>query len=146
MHFSPLTLVFIILSLPLSQTTIGQVPAVRVRTAQLDRTPFTAGPLKITLTQFRASYLKIGGTSVEVQVMNTASTFTSFSPQKLSFLGNDNNQADVLAIQSGDHYWRAEDRRIAPGARTKEFYALNGKLQLPARLYYDEKLLAEIVE
>ncbi|HKA19308.1 MAG TPA: hypothetical protein VKN18_13545 [Blastocatellia bacterium] len=146
MHLRPLTPLLIILSLPLSQTTVGQVPAVRVRTSQLDRTPFTAGPLKITLSQFRASFLKIGGASVEVQVVNTADTFTSFSPQKLSFLGNDNNQVDVLAIQSGDHYWRAEDRRIAPGARTKEFYALNGKLQLPARLYYDEKLLAEIVE
>jgi len=146
MHLRPLTPLLIILSLPLSQTTVGQVPAVRVRTSQLDRTPFTAGSLKITLSQFRASFLKIGGASVEVQVVNTADTFTSFSPQKLSFLGNDNNQVDVLAIQSGDHYWRAEDRRIAPGARTKEFYALNGKLQLPARLYYDEKLLAEIVE
>src|SRR5215470_291328 len=84
MHLSPLTLVFIILSLPPSQTTVGQVPAVRVRTAQLDRTPFTAGPLKLTLTQFRASYLKIGSASVEVQVVNSASTFTSFSPQRLS--------------------------------------------------------------
>ena len=146
MNLSPLTLVLIILSLPLSQTTVGQVPAVRVRTAQLDRTPFSAGPLQITLTQFKASYLKIGSASVEVQVVNTASTFTSFSPQKLSFLGSDNNQADVLAIQSGDQYWHAEDRRIAPGAHTKEFYALNGKLKLPARLYYDEKLLAEIIE
>ena len=146
MHLSPLTLVLVILSLPLSQTTVGQVPAVRVRTAELDRTPLTAGPLKITLAQFRASFLKIGSASVEVQVVNTASTFTTFSPQKLSFLGSDNNQADVLAIQSGDSYWSAQDRKIAPGARTKEFYALNGKVHLPARLYYDEKLLAEIVE
>ena len=146
MCLSSLCLLLIILSLPPSQTTVGQVPAVRVRTAQLDRTPFTAGPLKITLTQFRASYLRIGSASVEVQVVNSASTFTSFSPQRLSFLGNDNNQVDVLAIQAGDQYWRAEDRRIAPGARTKEFYALNGKLQLPARLYYDEKLLAEIID
>src|SRR5215813_14683557 len=112
MHLRPLTPLLIILSLPLSQTTVGQVPAVRVRTSQLDRTPFTAGPLKITLSQFRASFLKIGGASVEVQVVNTADTFTTFSPQKLSFLGSDNNQADVLAIQSGDHYWRAEDRGL----------------------------------
>jgi hypothetical protein len=146
MHLRPLALVLIILSLPLSQTTAGQAPAIRVRSGELDRTPLTAGPLKITLAQFRASFLKIGGASVEVHVVNTAATFTSFSPQKLSFLGSDNNQVDVLAIQSGDQYWRAEDRRIAPGARTKEFYALNGKLRLPARLYYDEKLLAEIIE
>jgi len=143
MRFSPLTP---ILYLALSLTTVGQVTSTRVRTADLDRTPFTAGPLKITLTQFRGSFLKIGNATVEVQVVNTASEFTSFSPQKLSFLGSNNNQADVLAIQAGDKYWPAQDRRIAPGGRTKEFYALNDKVRLPARLYYDEKLLAEIVE
>jgi len=146
MCLSPLALALIFLSLPLSQTTAGQVPAARVREAELARTPFSAGDLNITLTQFRASFLKIGNGIVEVQVVNTAPTFTSFSPLKLTFLGSDNKQTDVLAIQIGDHYWRAEDRRIAPGARTKEFYALNDKVKLPARLYYDEKLLAEIVE
>ena len=40
----------------------------------------------------------------------------------------------------------ALDRRIAPGARIKESYSLSGKGHLPIRLYYDEKLLAEIVE
>ena len=118
----------------------------RVRIAELGRAPFAAGPLKITLTQFRPSFLKIGGASVEVQVVNTATTFMTFSPKRLTFLGSDNNQADVLAIQSGDHYWTAEDRRIAPGAQTKEFYALNGKVQLPARVYYDDTVLAEIVQ
>jgi len=38
------------------------------------------------------------------------------------------------------------DRRIAPGARVKESYSLSGKVRLPIRLYYDEKLLAEIFE
>lgn len=119
-------------------------PTIRVRTSDLSRTALTAGPLKITLAQFRGSFLKIGGGSVEAQVENTATEFITFSPQKLSFVGSDNSQADVLAIQSGEHYWPAVERRIAPGARIKEFYALNGKVRLPARLYYDEKLLAVI--
>jgi len=146
MNFRPLTPVLILVSLALSPTTIGQVTVTRVHTVDLERTPFAAGALKITITQFRGSFLKIGSGSVEVQVVNTASEFTSFSPHKLSFLGNNNNQADILAIQSGDHYWPAQERRIAPGASTKEFFALNAKVRLPARLYYDEKLLAEIVE
>jgi hypothetical protein len=118
----------------------------RVRVSELEKTPIAAGSLKITITRFRGSFLKIGGGSVEAQVENTSTEFTVFSPNRLSFVGSDNNQGDVLAIQSGDRYWPAVDRRIAPAARIKEFYALNSKVHLPARLYYDEKLLAEITD
>lgn len=141
----PLTPSILVLFVALVASAADQ-PAIRVRTAELDRTPLTAGPLKITLTHFRGSFLKIGGGSVEAQVENTSTGFATFSPQKLSFVGSDNNQADALAIQSGDNYWPAVDRRIAPGARIKEFYALNSKVRLPARLYYDEKLLAVITD
>lgn len=84
---------------------------VRIRTSELERTPLTAGPLKITLTRFRGSFLKIGYGSVEAQVENTSTGFTTFSPQRLSFLGSDNKQADVLAIGPGDRYFPAVDRR-----------------------------------
>lgn len=117
---------------------------VRIRTSELERTSLTAGPLKITLTQFRGSFLKIGYGSVEAQVENTSTGFTTFSPQRLSFVGSDNKQADVLAIGTGDRHWPAVDRRIAPGAHIKEIYTLNGKVRLPARFYYDDKLLAVI--
>lgn len=119
---------------------------VRIRTSELERTPLTAGPLKITLTQFRGSFLKIGNGLVETLVENTSTGFTTFSPQRLSFVGSDNNQADVLAIGTGDRHWPAVDRRIAPGAHIKEIYTLNGKVRLPARLYYDDKLLAVITD
>lgn len=119
---------------------------VRIRTSELERTPLTAGALKIRLTQFRGSVLKIGYGSVEAQVENTSTGFTTFSPQRLSFIGSDNNQADVLAIGTGDRYFPAMDRRIAPGAHIREIYTLNGKVRLPARCYYDEKLLAVITD
>lgn len=141
----PLPPILLVLLIALVASATDQ-PAARIRVSELDRTPLTAGPLKITLTKFRGSFLKVGGGSIEAQVENTSAEFSVFSPQRLSFVGSDNSQADILAIQSGDRYWCALDRRIAPGARTKEFYALNGKVRLPARVYYDEKLLAEIVD
>ena len=141
---NPLRLVIVVLFLALLASATNQ--PTRIRVSELDRTPLTAGALKITLTKFRGSFLKLGGGSIEVDVFNNSTEFTVFSPQRLSFVGSDYNQADVLAIQSGDHYWSAMDRRIAPGAHIKEFYALNGKVRLPARIYYDEKLLAEIVD
>jgi hypothetical protein len=144
LYIKPLSSIIVVLLVALLASATNQ-PA-RIRVSELDRTPLTAGPLRITLTKFRGSFLKVGGGSIEAQVENTSAEFSVFSPQRLSFVGSDNSQADILAIQSGDRYWCALDRRIAPGARTKEFYALNGKVRLPARVYYDEKLLAEIVD
>ena len=119
----------------------------RIRSWELDRMPLFAPPLKITLIQFRTSFMRIGWGSVELQVENTAGgEFATFFPQKLSFVGSDNNQVDILAIQSGEHYWPAVERRVAPAARIKEYYALNGKVHLPARAYYGDKLLVVITE
>jgi hypothetical protein len=136
----------IALALLIPLGTVADDQPARIRVSDLDKTPIAAGPLKITLTRFRGSFLKIGGGSVEALVENTSTEFTVFSPKRLSFVGSDDNQSGVLAIQSGDRYWPAVDRSIAPAARIKEFYALNSKVQLPARVYYDEKLLAVITD
>jgi hypothetical protein len=40
----------------------------------------------------------------------------------------------------------AVDTRIEPKARIKRIYALADKAQLPARLYYENKLLGTIIQ
>jgi len=40
----------------------------------------------------------------------------------------------------------AEERRMAPNARIKAWYDLKGQVRLPVRLYYEDKLLAMIIE
>lgn len=128
----------------------------RIRISNLDKTPIAAGPLKIRITKLRGSFLKLGNGSIEVDVENGSTAFETFSPQRLSLVNNDNVQVNVMA--SRHNYYRTVppydpkfpttglDRRIAPGARVRESYSLTGKVHLPLRLYYDEKLLAEIVE
>jgi hypothetical protein len=100
--------------------------------------------------------LKLGSGSIEVVVENVSNAFETFSPQRLSLVDKENVQVNVMA--SRRNYYRNVpsydpriptgplDRRIAPGARVKETYSLSGRVHLPIRLYYDEKLLAEIVE
>jgi hypothetical protein len=112
--------------------------------------------LKIRITKLRGSFLKLGSGSIEVVVENGSTGFETFSPHRLSLVDKDNVQVNVLA--SRRNYYRTAppydpgipasplDRRIAPGASVKETYSLSGKVRLPIRLYYDEKLLAEIVE
>lgn len=127
----------------------------RIRVSDLDKTPIAAGPLKIRITKLRTSFLKLGSGSIEVEVENIGTGFETFSPPRLSLINKDNIQINVVGSR---HSYRTVppydprtptgplDLRIAPGARIKETYSLSGKVRLPMRLYYDEKLLAEIVE
>lgn len=129
---------------------------VRIRVSELEKTPIVAAPLKIKITKLRGSFLKLGSGSIEVEVENVSTGFETFSPQRLALINKDNVQINVVGGRRS--YYRTIppydpripsgplDRRIAPGARIKESYGLSGKLHLPIRLYYDEKILAEIVE
>jgi hypothetical protein len=138
------TLVLLILSCLPCVMAADQPP--RIRNSDLDTSPINVGPIKIRMTKFRGSLLKIGNGSVEIEVENTSKDFARFNPQSLSFVGSDDRQVDILAIQSGDHYWPAAGRDVAPGARTREYYALNGKVRLPARVYYEQREIAVVVD
>lgn len=128
----------------------------RIRVSDLGKTPIAAGPLKIRISKLKGSFMKVGNGSIEVEVENGSAGFESFSPQRLSLINKDNLQINVVGARRNSYRTvppydprmpgGALDRRIAPGARIKESYSLSGKLHLPMRLYYDEKLLAEIVE
>lgn len=140
--------------IPLSAVADDQPPQVKV--AALEKTPIAAGPLKIRITKLKASFLKLGNGSIEVEVENASTGFETFFPQRLALVDKNNTQVNVMA--SRRTYYRALppydpnipttslDRRIAPGARVRESYGLSGKVHFPLRLYYNEKLLASIVE
>ena len=129
----------------------------QTRAGDLDKTPITAGPLKIRIAKLReAAFLGKGSGSIEVEIENTSTAFETFSPLRLSLINKDNVQINVVGgkrslyrtIPPYDPRVPASplDVRIAPGARFKEAYSLSGRVRLPIKLYYDEKLLAEIVE
>ena len=147
MHYRLLTSMMVLILVPFF-VSAGQAPATRVRASELSQSPFIVDSIKLTFTKFnKDGLLGFGHGSIELRVENVSSTFTTFSPQRLSLVGSDNEQANVLGIPVGnDNIIPAEDRKIAPFARMKEYYGLTGKLQLPARLYYDEKLLGIIAE
>jgi hypothetical protein len=116
----------------------GQL-STRVRVGELDRVPLNAGVLRITLS-------KLGGNSIDAHVENLSTEFVPYSPGLIMLVGADNEQIDVLALQSGGAQYSATDRRIAPLARLKQSYVLSGGLRLPVRFYYGDKLLALISE
>jgi hypothetical protein len=146
----------LVLALLIPLCAVADDQPARIRVSDLDKTPIAAGPLKIRITKLKGSFMILGSGSIEVVVENGSTGFETFSPHRLSLVDKDNVQVNVLA--SRRNYYRTVppydpgmptsplDRRIAPGARVKETYSLSGRVHLPIRLYYDEKLLAEIVE
>jgi hypothetical protein len=124
-----------------------QAQAEQVRKGELKSRPFTQGPLKITLINF--SY-----DSIIVEVENTSNDFTTFDPRLLSFIDKDDNQVNILGVRmafsvgppAGGPVVKAEGTRIAPNARIKRSYVLTNYLQLPASLYFEDKLLAMIIK
>jgi hypothetical protein len=138
-----------------------QAEAEQVRKGELKEKSFTAGPLKITVLSFGyrrhiiarpedpsrdLSYV----TPIHVMVENTSDGFTTFNPRRLSFVDKANYQADVRVViniyRGSPRQSVAEDRRIAPKASIEEWYDLTREVRLPARLYYEDKLLATIIE
>ncbi len=129
----------------------------RIRSSDLDKTGITAGPFKIRITRLnRGNFLGHGRASIEVEVENTSSGPETFYPQRLALVNRDNVQLNVWV---GRHSYYGTippydpripvtplEIRITPGARIKEVYSLTGKVRLPSRLFYDDKLVAEIVE
>jgi hypothetical protein len=146
----------LLLALFIPLCAVADDQSTRIKVSDLDKTPIAAGPLKIRITKLRGSFLKLGSGSIVVEVENTSTGFESFSPQKLSLVDKNNVQVNVMTSRRS--YYRTVppydsgipanplDRRIAPGARIKENYSLSGKVHLPLRLYYDEKMLTEIIE
>jgi len=138
-----------------------QTQADQVRKADLKSKSFTAGPLKITFLSFGyrrhiiarpedpsrdLSYV----TPIHVMVENTSDGFTTFNPRRLSFVDKANYQADVRVLiniyNGGPKMSVAEDRRIAPKASIEDWYDLTREVRLPAQLYYEDELLATIIE
>ena len=134
-----------ILILPLLVSADDQ-PPVRLHQSELSRFPLFVGSLKITLTKLSGNGVLSLDSTVEVQIESTSAAFTMFFPPRLSFVSKDGSQVDVLGVSLTNGVVSVADRRIAPRARIKEYYLLTGSIHLPARLYYDEKLLAVIAD
>jgi hypothetical protein len=123
-----------------------------IRRSELSSRSFVVGDLKITVKRFWAGSLLTRG-YIEVRAENTGDVAATFNPQRLSFVGKDGKQVNVRGRrQTGPVHPddRAIDvpqpRELAPRAYIKELYELDGRVRLPARLFYEGKDLALIVK
>jgi hypothetical protein len=124
----------------------------RVQRADLGSHAFVLGELKITLKKFWAGSLLTRG-YIEVRAENTSDAAITFNPQRLSFVGKNGRQINIRGRwQTGPAHPDdrridvAQPREVAPRAYVKELYELDGRVYLPARLFYEGKELALIVK
>ncbi|MGA9771018.1 MAG: hypothetical protein WBV94_18435 [Blastocatellia bacterium] len=128
----------------LASTAAGDEP-VSIPKSDLDTHPFTSGDLKITITGFRTGSL-LTRAAIRVRVENTSGNAATFNPQRLSFVISSNRQINVRPRRQGHQLDLLSPIEIAPGAYIKETYDLDGKVPLPARLFYEGRELASITD
>jgi hypothetical protein len=122
-----------------------QDQAEQVRNRELKNKSFTAGSLKITITSFYAFNRQ---SFIHIEVENMSDDIATFVPQLLTFIDRDDNQVDIVGqyTPEGRSLVAAGDKRVRPKARIKHIYGLTDRVQLPARLYYEDKLLTTIID
>jgi hypothetical protein len=121
--------------------------------AELNRHRFQVSGLGFTIVDFNeyvavvwafSTYHSAGVAGITVKVENNSKDFLSFSPAKLIFIGSDGNQATVAEEEFSNRKRLATETQLAPGGRFESKYLLTAGVSLPARIYYEQKLLAEI--
>jgi hypothetical protein len=127
---------------------------VRLKAEELKEHPFKISAIELTILDFNekvivswafSTYHSPGVGGITVKVANTTNDFLTFSPARLIIVGADGNQATVAMDQNTGIRAPAETQ-LGPGGRFETKYILTAGVTLPARIYYDQKLLAEITD
>jgi hypothetical protein len=124
----------------------------RIRKSEINKRSFAVGELVITITRFWPGSLLTRG-YIEVKAQNKSNASATYDPRRLSFVTNKDRQVNIRGrIQKGLRHPDdngldiAQPRDVAPRAYIKEFYELDGRVHLPARLIYEGKELALITD
>jgi hypothetical protein len=145
-----LTIIIVLAILP-APGLAGDDPE-RVRMSDLSARSFDVGGLKIMLKRFWAGSLLTRG-YIEIRAENPSDVAVTFNPQRLSFVGKNGKQVNIRGrrqrgpVNPDDQAIEvAQPRDVAPGAYINELYELDGRVRLPARLFYEGRELALIVK
>jgi len=146
----PLKQPLLALALVFLGTALGaQEPAAQVfrgPASALEAHPFRIGDLEVRIREFKPNRL-IGTAQIGFQVENFGSTFLTVSAEDLVVVGQDGRQ-----VQEGSPVEKFRIHplplrtRIAPRAHVALTLFPEQSVKYPAKLYFGERLLAEITE
>lgn len=121
----------------------AQAPAAATfRESELSKHVFEIGKLRLTIRKLKGGR----GPYIAVKVDNPSDSAVVFDPQVLSLLNQGNEQVNTSSYPGSSGAPALGSRKVLPGAFLTQAYGLDHVVQLPARIYYDGKLLAIITE
>ncbi|WP_291270934.1 hypothetical protein [Geothrix sp.] len=145
-------LVGLVLAACLAFRPLSAQEALKLKANELATHPLQANGLSITITglnghQLIASITKWAGRAhVKITFENKSSSFQTFSPSDLCFVGGDGVQAlPIYEINKADDTTPLTFR-IAPAARLSTEYVLTGRLNFPVKIYLGDRLVAQVTE
>ena len=114
---------------------------IRCKASELDQHPIKDGNLSLTISRFKQA-------SFKVSVQNSSENFSPFSPDDLTVIGSDGSHyyIEVSYIHIPGRSLLPTPVKIGPKAHLLLTYGLNGEVNLPARIFYAGKLVAEITK
>jgi hypothetical protein len=130
----------------------AQQPANQVDLSSVSRHPFQVGGLELTISKLDGLVVissdarDTGVGYMEVRVENVSADFVRFAPSQLVVVGRDGRQASIIYERHNTDRAVVSEVSVAPRAHTEMKYNLSARVKFPAQLYYDGKLLAEIVD
>jgi hypothetical protein len=129
----------------------AQAPT-EVRVSELKGSPFHAEGLTLTVRKLddyvytSADVRDTGGGFVILKIENPSARFLAFTPNRLAIVGRDGKQASPRSERHNVERVPPSEVRVAPGARVEVQYNLTERVRYPAKLYYGDTLLADLVE
>lgn len=139
---------------PVASQPAANLPSIKID--ELGKHPFSLSGLSLSIVGFGPGY-----SLYEARLENATQDPISFSPGALVFVAKDGIQVVNARIGSriylggggsqNEHYstygtFGDQPINVLPGAHLSMFYSLEPSLTTPAKLYYNGKLLAEIIK
>ncbi len=113
---------------------------IHCKVSELDKHAIKEGQLILKLFGFKYR-------SFRISVQNSSESFCTFSPADLTIVGNDGSQNYIETSYSlSPPSMPPATVNIAPLAHILFTFGLNTEVRLPAKIYYSEKLVAEITK
>jgi hypothetical protein len=124
----------------LQAQSISPRDVIHCKVSELDQHAIREGQLVLKLFGFKYR-------SFRISVQNSSESFCTFSPADLTIVGNDGSQNYIETSYSlSPATVQPTTIKIAPMAHILFTYGLNTVVSLPAKIYYSEKLVAEITK
>jgi hypothetical protein len=127
-----------------SATAITQSSSSPITVSELKAKTFNVDGLVITIKKLDDKNFSRGVGAIEILLENVASNPITFRPSRLAVVSKDKSQAFLSYQDLSRNMVQPTEIMVVPGATMELKYDLSIRFMYPAKLFYGERLLAEV--